>query len=44
MQMTRFGLFHISFEIGVEGRKKQRANPGQLIGSMPVCDLDDGQR
>lgn len=44
MQMARSALFYVSFAIGVEERKKQLANPGQLIGSMPLYDLDDKRK
>ncbi|MER8606004.1 LA2681 family HEPN domain-containing protein [Mesorhizobium sp. M1233] len=44
MQMTRSALFYVSFAIGVEERKKQLANPGQLIGSMPLYGLEDGRK
>lgn len=41
MQMARSALFYICFAIGVEERKKQHVNLGQLIGSMPLYSLDD---
>ncbi|WP_281035163.1 MULTISPECIES: LA2681 family HEPN domain-containing protein [unclassified Mesorhizobium] len=44
MQMARSALFYVSFAIGVEERKKQLANPGQLIGPMPLYGLDDGRK
>lgn len=44
MQMARSALFYVSFAIGVEERKKQLANPGQLIGSMPLYSLDDRRK
>ena len=44
MQMARSALFYVSFAIGVEERKKQLANPGQLIGSMPLYGLDDKRK
>jgi hypothetical protein len=44
MQMARSALFYVSFAIGVEERKKQLANPGQLIGSMPLYGLDDSRK
>ena len=44
MQMARSSLFYVSFAIGVEERKKQLANPGQFIGSMPLYGLDDKRK
>ena len=44
MQMARSALFYVSFAIGVEERKKQRAKPGQFIGSMPLYGLDDRRK
>ncbi|WP_198317945.1 LA2681 family HEPN domain-containing protein [Achromobacter denitrificans] len=44
MQMARSALFYISFAIGVEEQKKRLANPGQLIGSMPLYGLDDKRK
>ena len=44
MQMARSALFYVSFAIGVEERKKRLANPGQLIGSMPLYGLDDKRK
>lgn len=44
MQMARSALFYVSFAIGVEERKKQLANPPQLIGSMPLYSLDDKRK
>ena len=40
MQMARSALFYVSFAIRVEERKKQHANPDQLIVSMPLYYLD----
>jgi hypothetical protein len=44
MQMARSALFYVSFAIGVEERKKRQANPGQLLGSMPLHGLDDRRK
>lgn len=44
LQMARSALFYVSFAIGVEERRKQRANPGRLIGSMPLYGLDDKRK
>lgn len=44
MQMARSALFYVSFAIGVEERKKRLANPGQLIASMPLYDLEDKRK
>lgn len=44
MQTARSALFYVSFAIGVEERKKQLANPSQLIGSMPLYGLDDKRK
>lgn len=44
MQMARSALFYVSFAIGVEERKKGLANPGQLIGSMPLYGLEDRRK
>jgi hypothetical protein len=44
MQMARSALFYVSFAIGVEERKKCRANPSQLIGSMPLYGLEDRRK
>jgi hypothetical protein len=44
MQMARSALFYASFAIGVEEMKKRRANPGQLIGSMPLYCLEDRRK
>jgi len=44
MQMARSALFYVSFAIGIEERKKQLADPGQLIGSMPLYTLDDKRK
>jgi len=44
MQMARSALFYVSFAIGVEERKKQLANPGRLVGSMPLYCLDDKRK
>lgn len=44
MQMARSALFYVSFAIGVEERKKQLANPGQFIGSMPLYGLNDKRK
>lgn len=44
MQMARSALFYVSSAIGVEERKKRLANPGQLIGSMPLFGLDDKRK
>lgn len=44
MQMARSALFYVSFAIGIEERKKQLANPGKLIGSMPLYSLDDKRK
>lgn len=44
MQMARSALFYVSSAIGVEERKKQLANPGQFIGSMPLYGLDDKRK
>lgn len=44
MQMARSALFYVSFAIGVEERKKQSADPGRFIGSMPLYGLDDRRK
>lgn len=44
MQMARSALFYVSFAIGIEEQKKRLANPDQLIGSMPLYDLDDKRK
>lgn len=44
MQMARSALFYVTFAIGVEERKKQLANSGQLIGLMPLHGLDDKRK
>lgn len=44
MQMARSALFYVSFAIGVEERRKQRASRGQFIGSMPLYELEDGRK
>jgi hypothetical protein len=44
MQMARSALFYVSFAIGVEERKKQLANPSQLIGSMPLYGLNEKRK
>jgi hypothetical protein len=44
MQMARSALFYTCFAIGVEERKKQHANPGQIIGSMPLYSLGDRRK
>lgn len=44
MQIARSALFYVSFAIGVEEQKKRLANPGQLIGSMPLYGLDDKRK
>lgn len=44
MQMARSALFYVSFAIGVEARKKRLANPGQLIGSIPLFGLNDKRK
>jgi hypothetical protein len=40
MQMARSALFYVSFAIGIEELKKQRANPGELVGEMPLFGLN----
>lgn len=44
MQMARSALFYVSFAIGVEERKKKLENPDELIGLMPLYDLDDRRK
>ncbi len=44
MQMARSALFYASFAIGHEERKKRRANPAGLIGSIPLFGLDDKRK
>ena len=44
MQMARSALFYVSFAIGVEERRKQRASRGQLIGSMPLYELEQRRK
>ncbi|MBX3492637.1 MAG: hypothetical protein KF899_06740 [Parvibaculum sp.] len=44
MQMARSALFYVSFAIGVEERKKQSADHGRFIGSMPLYGLDDRRK
>ncbi len=44
MQMARSALFYVSFAIGVEERKKQLTNPGQFVGTIPLCDLADTRK
>lgn len=44
MKMARSALFYLSFAIGVEDRSKRRANPGQLVGSMPLYGLEDKRK
>lgn len=44
MQMARSALFYVSFAIGVEERRRRLANPGQLVGSMPLYRLDDKRK
>ena len=43
MQMARSALFYVSFAIRVEERKKQHANPDQLIVSMPLIALSQAE-
>jgi len=44
MKMARSALLYVSFAIGAEERKKQLANPGQLVGSMPLFSLNDERK
>ncbi|WP_460490433.1 LA2681 family HEPN domain-containing protein, partial [Dyella agri] len=44
MRMARSALFYVSLAIGVAEQRKRFANPGQLIGSMPLYRLDDKRK
>ena len=44
MQMARSALFYVSFAIGVEERKKQLQNPRQLVGSIPLYELEERRK
>jgi hypothetical protein len=44
MQMARSALFYVSLAIGIEEQKKRRANPGHIIGTMPLYSLKDKRK
>ncbi|WP_343864358.1 LA2681 family HEPN domain-containing protein [Caenispirillum bisanense] len=44
MQMARSALFYASFAIGHEELENERANPGQLVGAMPVFRLQEKRK
>lgn len=44
MQIARSALFYVSFAIGHEEREKRRANPDQLVGSLPLHSLQDRRK
>ncbi len=44
MQIARSAMFYLSFAIGVEERRKQRASPDLLVGAMPLYPFDDKRK